>query len=55
MDEVELSLSQAESKNDQYVEMYRNLKEENQHLKDSIKARSEEQEQNIIEVRKGKD
>ncbi|CAB4022105.1 Hypothetical predicted protein, partial [Paramuricea clavata] len=52
MDEVELSLSQAESKYDEYVEMCRNLRDENQHLKDDIEGRSKEQAEKIIEIRK---
>ena len=53
MDEVELSLSQAESKYDEYVEMCRNLRDENQHLKDDLEGRSKEQAEKIIEIRKG--
>ncbi len=55
MDEVELSLSQAESKYDEYVEMCRNLKVENEHLKDNIEARNKEQEEKIMEIRQGTD
>ena len=50
---MELSLSQAESKYDEYVEMCRNLRDENQHLKDDIEGRSKEQAEKIIEIRKG--
>lgn len=50
---MELSLSQAESKYDEYVEMCRNLRDENQHLKDDFAARSKEQEDKIIEIRRG--
>ena len=53
MDEVELSLSQAESKYDEYVEMCRNLKDENEHLKDNVETRTKEQEERIMEIRKG--
>ena len=53
MDEVELSLSQAESKYDEYVEMCRNLRDENQHLKDDFAARSKEQEDKIAEIKRG--
>ena len=53
MDEVELSLSQAESKYDEYVEMCRTLKEENQHLKNDIEARSDKQELKFSEMKKG--
>ncbi|XP_028393962.1 uncharacterized protein LOC114518209 isoform X2 [Dendronephthya gigantea] len=52
LDQMELSHSQAEVKYDEYVEMCRNLKVENQHLKDDIEARSQEQEKTIIEIRK---
>ena len=50
---MELSLSQAESKYDEYVEMCRNLRDENKLLKDDIEGRSKEQAENIIEIRKG--
>ena len=53
MEEVELSLSQAESKYDEYVEMCRTLKDENQHLKDDFAARAKEQEDKMAEIRKG--
>jgi Mg2+ and Co2+ transporter CorA len=53
MDEVELSLSQAESKYDDYVEMCRNLKDENEHLKNNVETRTKEQEERILEMRKG--
>ena len=55
MDEVELSLSQAESKYDEYVEMCRNLRVENEHLKDNIETRNKEQEEKIMEIRQGTD
>lgn len=51
---MELSHSQAELKYDEYAEMCRNLKAENQHLKDDLEARSKEKEETIIEIRKGK-
>ena len=50
---MELSLSQAESKYDEYVEMCRNLRDENKLLKDDIEGRSKEQAEKIIEIRKG--
>ena len=50
---MELSLSQAESKYDEYVEMCRNLRDENQHLKDNIETRSKEQEDMVTEIKTG--
>ena len=50
---MELSLSQTESKYDDYVEMCRNLKDENEHLKSNVETTTKEQEDRILEMRKG--
>lgn len=53
MDEVELSLSQAENKYDYYVENCKKLQEENGKLSEEMEKKIKEQQQSIIEMRKG--
>lgn len=53
MEETEMSLSQAESKYDDYVEMCRNLRDENQYLRDETERKTNEQEERITEITKG--
>ena len=53
MDEIELSLSQAENKYDYYVENCKKLKDENEKLSEEMEKKIKEQQQSIIEMRKG--
>lgn len=53
MEETEMSLSQAESKYDDYVEMCRNLRDENQYLRDETERKTNEQEERITQITKG--
>lgn len=48
-----MSLSQAESKYDDYVEMCRNLRDENQYLRDETERKTNEQEERITQITKG--
>ncbi|XP_046850822.1 coiled-coil domain-containing protein 18-like [Xenia sp. Carnegie-2017] len=52
MEETEMSLSQAESKYDDYVEMCRNLRDENQYLRDETERKTNEQEERITQITK---
>lgn len=53
VDEAELALSQAENKCDNYAENYRKLKEEKEKLVEDMERQSKEQQQKIIDTRKG--